>query len=158
MRYSYKTALSALTEYCYSEGFLEVTFDFKDVSTLYSHHHSPIYIPRRIKIEGRYNYEMKTYLMLHELGHHEMRKSWKRFEKRFPIVALAENHAHKKYERKLRRRQNYFVECLEEEIAAWDEGLKLARKFDIVINMDRFINIRTKCLIQYMNYYGTLKK
>ena len=44
---------------------------------------------------------------------------------------------------------------LEEEFLAWDAGLKLAQKFGIRINMERWIDLKSKCLKSYINYYAT---
>ncbi len=157
MRYSYKKALDILADYALSEGFLEVTFDHPSVSTLYPNHLSPTYEPRRIKIEGKYNYELQTYLLLHELGHHEIRKDWDTFAETFPIAARAEARWEKGYSRNLRRRKDYFVTSFEEEYKAWDEGLKLAQAYDIPINEKRWHKLRTDCLFSYMKYYSTLR-
>jgi Zn-dependent peptidase ImmA (M78 family) len=37
--------------------------------------------PNSIKIEGNLSYELQTYIFLHELGHHQLRKDWNEFHK-----------------------------------------------------------------------------
>jgi hypothetical protein len=157
MRYSYKKAREILAEYAYSEGFLEVTFDHNDVSTLATSHLDPIYAPRRIKIEGGYSYEFQTYLMLHELGHHELRKDWDMFKEDFPIIARAEAFRSKGYSRNFRRRKEYFVACFEEEYKAWEMGMVLAAQHGIPINFHRWNELKTQCLFAYMQYYSHLR-
>jgi len=157
MRYSYKQARETLAQYAYSEGFIEVLFDYDGVSTLFNNHLDPIYVPRRIKIEGKYDYEHQTYLMLHELGHHELRKDWEAFKAEFPITAKAEEFKSRGYERKFRRRKSYFVASFEEEYRAWDEGKKLAEEFEIPIHFERWNRLRTDCLFNYMKYYSQLR-
>ena len=58
---------------------------------------------------------------------------------------------------KYKRRVTYSVSCMEEEFKAWDEGLKLAEKLDIKINIKKWNEFKSKCLIGYIRYYGTKK-
>jgi hypothetical protein len=157
MRYPYKQAREILAQYAYDEGFESVVFDHNDISVLANSHLDPIYIPRKIKIEGKYNYELQTYLMLHELGHHELRKDWEVFGERFSITVKAEQHNKRGYSRNFRRRKEYFVEAFEEEYTAWNEGLVLAEVHGIPINFERWNKLRTECLFAYMKYYSTLR-
>lgn len=156
MRFSYKNALGALTEYAMNEGYSEIDTDHNDVSALYWNVNT-LNQPIGIYIEGKHTWEIKTYLMLHELGHHELRKNWRRFEKRFPVTAKAEKVYYETGDKRLKRRRDYIVSCLEEEYAAWDEGLKLGKRFEIKINMEKWIAFKSKCLKAYINYYATLK-
>lgn len=155
MRYSYKRALAQLVEYAYDEGYEKVVLNHNNVSFM-NKKEGTLNTPYSIYIEKTYTLEFKTYLFLHELGHHELRKDWAKFEKKLPVTAYAEQRSFKKGERKHMRRNSYKVASLEEEFLAWDEGFKLAEKFGIKINQDRWTDIKSKCLKSYINYYGTL--
>lgn len=157
MRYSYKRALDELAQYAIGEGYKDVSYNHNETSTIRWIHNS-LNTPRYIRIEGKHTLENKTYLMLHELGHHLLRKNWDKFKKRFPSSAYAE-HIHltdKVY--KYRRRVSYIVASLEEEYLAWDEGLKLAAKLGIKVNTEKFELLKTKCLSSYISHYANLKK
>lgn len=157
MRFSYKRALDDLTEYAIKEGYSEVVTDHNDISALYWDTNT-LNEPIGIYIEGKHTWEIKVYLMLHELGHHELRKNWKKFEKRFPVIAKAEKAYYLNGVKRYMRRTDYIVGCLEEEYAAWDEALKLGNKFEIKINMTKWGAFKSKCLKGYINYYATLKR
>jgi hypothetical protein len=43
---------------------------------------------------------------------------------------------------------------MEEEYKAWEEGLKLADNLGIKINPEKWLDIKTKCLIQYIRYFA----
>jgi hypothetical protein len=157
MRFSYKRALETLTEYAYSQGYEKVVLNHKGVSFM-NWRPRTLNEPISIYIEGKYTLEEKTYIFLHELGHHSLRKDWEEFEKRLPVIAYAE-HVHLVYnDKRYKRRDSYIVSSLEEEFMAWDEGLKLAAELGIKIKMQNWIDLKSKCLKSYINYYATLKK
>lgn len=155
MRYSYKRALNDLTEYAYGEGYKRVILNHKGVSFMNTVPKT-LNEPTSIYIEGSQPLEMKAYLFLHELGHHELRKDWKKFKKKLPVTAYAEMRNLKMGEGKYKRRNSYKVASLEEEFMAWEEGFKLGGKLGIKINMEHWIELKSKCLKSYINYYGTL--
>ena len=113
--------------------------------------------PSVIRIEGKYPVEIKVYLLLHELGHHQLRKDWSKFKKTLPVAAHAEHIHFVKKVGKYKRRVTYTVSCMEEEFKAWDEGFKLAMKLGIKINDTKWNALKSKCLISYMRYYATKK-
>lgn len=153
MRYSFKNALNVLTEFAYSEGYQKVTFDHNDSSYM-DWAMRTLNTPRIIKIEGKYNYEFKTYLLLHELGHHILRKNWNRFSKVLPIIADAEEQRLFNKDKRFINRRTYIVSSIEEEYKAWEAGLKLATKLEIKINSDRWNKLKSQCLMMYIRYYG----
>jgi hypothetical protein len=156
-RYSYKNALDRLTDYAISEGYAKIAFDHEGVSMI-EWHRNTLNEPKSIHIEGKHTLEIKTYLMLHELGHHELRKDWTKFESRFPMAAYAEYVNLTSKDKRYKRRNTYLVASLEEEFLAWDEGLKLAKLLKIKVNIDRWFEFKSKCLKSYINYYANLKK
>jgi hypothetical protein len=156
-RYSYKKALDRLKEYAYGEGYMLVTYTHEGISKI-TWSRRTLNEPNSIYIEGRHDLEIKTYLMLHELGHHEIRKDWEKFKQRFPVSAKAERVHLRTRDRKYMRRDSYVVASLEEEFMAWEEGLKLGKHLGIRVDMDKFINFKSRCLKGYINYFANLKK
>lgn len=153
-RYSYTGALSKLTEWAIKQGYSDITLDHHDTSQI-DWHRKTLNIPKDIKIEGKYPIELKCYLFLHELGHHQLRKDWSKFKKTLPASAHAEHFHFYRKVGKFKRRVTYTVSCMEEEFKAWDEGLKLAEKLGIRVNIEKWTMLKTKCLISYMRYYST---
>lgn len=156
-RYSYKKALGILNDYAVSEGYANIKFNHNGTSTI-TWVRNTLNEPKSIYIEGKYGLEIKTYLMLHELGHHQIRKDWRKFKKKLPVVAHAEQVHLELKDKRYKRRNSYIVSSLEEEFLAWDEGFKLGEKLGIRINMDKWIEFKSKCLKSYINYYANLKK
>ncbi len=152
MRYSYKIALNTITEWAQNEGY-EISFDHTDISQI-DWVKDSLNRPKDIKIQGKYSIEMKVYILLHELGHHQLRKDWNRFIKKLPVTAHAENQHFMTKDKRYKRRITYTVACMEEEFKAWEEGFKLGQKLGIRINEGKWDNFKAKCLISYMRYYG----
>lgn len=153
-RYSYTKALELLTEWANNEGYDDITFDHNDISYI-DWVKKSLNIPKKIRIEGKYPVEIKVYILLHELGHHQLRKNWDSFTKKLPITAHAEHVHFFKNDTKYKRRVMYTVSCMEEEFKAWEEGYKLGEELGIRINLDKWNTFKSKCLISYMRYYGS---
>ena len=152
-RYSYKGALEVLKTYAQKEGYKDIDLAYHDTSMiLYRIKKTPkIHIePKYIRIEDYKDYEIKTYVFLHELGHHELAKNWDKYRDRFPNVALAEFHADVYKDYNYRRRKNYHVNNLEEEFMAWEKGLELGIKLGIRINMTKWWELKNKCVKSYI--------
>lgn len=152
MRYSYIHALEILTKFAIKEGYKDISLD-GDVSFI-DWEPKSLNEPKKIKIEGNIDYEHQAYYFLHELGHHEIRKNWDKFKKKMPAAAIAEEKDNKIKKSMHTRRTSYIVSTIEEEIKAWDEALKLAKKLDIKINSKKWNALRTKCVMTYIRYYG----
>ena len=157
MRYSYKKALETLTAYAYSEGYSHVSLEHKGISCMYWRPKT-LNTPYKILIQSDKSLEIKSYLFLHELGHHELRKNWDEFELRMPTVAYAEYMAVNYKDYRYKRRKSYIVASLEEEYLAWDEALKLAETLGLWVDMDKWVELKSMCLKSYIVYYSTLKK
>lgn len=156
MGYSFKKALQILTKYATEEGY-SVTFDYKDISQI-NWISKSLNTPKVIKIQDKYNNEIKTYILLHELGHHELRKDWAKFESVLPVLAHAEAIHHYTKDGRLKRQVSYIVSSLEEEFKAWSESKILASKLEIKIDEIKWNKFKTKCLMEYIRYYGAPKK
>jgi hypothetical protein len=155
-RYNYTNALTRLSQWAYKEGYHDISFDHYDVS-LIDWKKGTLNEPNLIKIEGRYTKELQVYLFLHELGHHQLRKDWDKFERVLPISAEAEyKHIYLNL-KKYKRRVTYLVSCMDEEFKAWDEGYKLGIRLGIRINEVKWLDLKSWCLMQYMRYYSSKK-
>jgi hypothetical protein len=96
--------------------------------------------------------------MLHELGHYEIRKDLLRFESLLPVTYEAEVLGLSGLGGHLLRRDSFLVSNLSEEYMAWDEGLRLGLEMGIVVDMKKWVRLRTKCLKTYIIYYGNKLK
>lgn len=151
-RYNYTRALGELVAYAETEGY-RVVLDSNDISVIMWHHRT-LNFPKEIRIEGRYNNEYKVYLLLHELGHHILRKDWGKFSRVIPIAAYAEGMYQETRDSRYKRRITYDVSCVEEEFKAWDEGYKLAGRLGIRINMEKWLEFKSTCLMSHIRYYS----
>jgi hypothetical protein len=154
-RYNYTMALEKLTRWAEGEGY-EVIFDHDDISYI-EWYSETLNLPNNIKIENSQPIELKVYLLLHELGHHILRKDWGTFEEEFPIIAQAEQLHFYNNDIKYKRRVIYNVSCVEEEFRAWEEGYKLGKELDIRINYIKWCEFKSKYLLGYMRYYSNKK-
>lgn len=152
-RYNYSKALEILAQYAKDEGFKTVKFNH-DKTSYINWTRDSLNVPSVIRIEGKHSDEIKVYLMLHELGHHELRKYWLWFKREFPVLAKADEEFFYHRNRKLRKGLVYDVACMEEEFRAWEEGYKLAEVLSIKINQDEWFSLRSKCLMSYMKFYS----
>lgn len=138
------------------EGYDDITFDHHDISYI-DWEKDTLNSPKKIRIQGKFPIEIKVYVLLHELGHHQLRKNWDKFEKTLPVTAHAEHIHFVSNEGKYKRRVTYTVSCMEEEFKAWEEGFKLGEKLGIKINMNKWNTFKSRCLISYMRYYSAKK-
>jgi hypothetical protein len=155
-RYNYTKSLEKLTHWANNEGY-SINFDHDSISYI-NWEDGTLNWPKEIKIESKYTSEIKVYILLHELGHHQLRKDWNIFEREMPILAHAEKVHFYKNVSKYKRRIDYIVSSLEEEFKAWDEGHKLGILLGIRINEKKWHDIRTKSLFAYMKYYSEKKR
>lgn len=155
-RYSYKNALNILWDWSVKEGFVDINLTYSGTSQI-DWMKDTLNTPKDIKIQVA-SYEEQTYVFLHELGHHQLRKNWTKFHRELPTMAIAEEHLHYTSDRKLIRRQSYMVAHLEEEYKAWEEGFKLAEKLEIKINPAKWDVLKSKCLMSYIRYFAGVKK
>lgn len=155
-RYSYKKALDILLEWSVKEGFIDIDLKYTGTSQI-DWVKDTLNTPKDIKIE-KSTYEEQTYVFLHELGHHQLRKNWTKFHRELPTMAVAEEYLHYTSDRKLVRRRDYMVSHLEEEYKAWEEGFILGQKLGIKINMLKWTALKSKCLMTYIRHFAGVKK
>lgn len=142
----YKKALTILVKHANKLGFV-VDLNYDDVSMVTWER---LNNPCEIKIEKKLPVEEKVYVLLHELGHNELRKDWIEYKRLMPIAAYAESVKPKKY----RRRIGYYVSCVDEEFKAWDAGRVLADELGICIRKSVWNRLKSKYLMTYIRYFG----
>ena len=147
MSKQHKKSMCILIEYAKNQGFKKINLDFKGISMIYW---DDINTPSEILIERSYTTEMKVYLLLHELGHNEMRKDWDSFVNEYPMVAEAELDGGGK----LKRRIGFYVSCLEEEYKAWSLGYELGKSLGIKIDDKKWTELKNKCIMGYIRFFG----
>ncbi len=142
----YKKALKILIQHANNLGFV-VDLNYDDISMVTW---EKLNNPSDIKINKKLPVEEKVYVLLHELGHNELRKDWDEYKRVMPIVAYAESVKPKKY----RRRVGYYVSCVEEEFKAWELGRKLANELGISIRKTVWNKLKSKCIMTYIRYFA----
>jgi hypothetical protein len=145
-------ALKKVIRYGEKVGFKEIEFDGKTGESWIEWKEGSNNKPHIISIERTKNKENQLYFLLHELGHHELRKDWDYYRERFP--RLAESEQDLVCYRKLRRRLGYKIEILDEEYEAWGEGLLIAERLNIGIKFGNYMKLRDKSLMSYIRYFG----
>jgi hypothetical protein len=148
-RYSYKGALHKLITYAKDNGVKKIDINYNDFSYI---KFDDIGKPNKIMIESGKSYEIKVYLLLHELGHCKLRANWDIFTENLPYLADVEYYNDKKMKKTI----NYLVSCVEEEFKAWDFGYQLGNELGIRINKDKWNNLKYECLMSYINYYSNV--
>lgn len=155
MRKSFKKVFRNLVEYAKGEGYHKVLENHDNVSSI-TWERMSLNEPKSIYIQYGYNLEYKTYMLLHELGHHELRKDWESFRVRMSTIAKAEEAYYYEGLKHLKRRDGYIIGSLEEEYLAWDAGYKLGISLGIEIDEGNWNRIKFKCLKSYIKYYSKI--
>lgn len=93
-------------------------------------------------IKRRLNKETQTYITLHELGHLVL---FKHQDYGIRFASMCNARARKAY-----GTQVYRVGRVEEELAAWDEGRKIAQILGIPLNEKRYNRLRAHNVSSYM--------
>ena len=99
-----------------------------------------------IHINTKQNFEYQFYSLLHEVGHmiEHQNASW--YNKRYPGFYFSRNSL------------TYKISMLEEEINAWNKGLKLARKLGLYINDKNFHKYKAIYVSSYLSSIEKKKK
>jgi len=99
-----------------------------------------------ITINASQGAENRLFSLLHECGHVLLCSDEKRYKEAFPGVWDG-------VQDKRRSRSRFFrISLVEEEIAAWNEGLKLAKMLGIKINQKNWDKHKTDCLYTYLRW------
>ena len=99
-----------------------------------------------ITINASQGAENRLFSLLHECGHILLCQDEKRYKEAFPGVWNG-------IQDKRRSRGRFFrVSLVEEEMMAWNEGLKLAKRLGVNINEDKWNKHKTDCLYTYLRW------
>ena len=99
-----------------------------------------------ITINASQGLENRLFSLLHECGHILLCQNEKRYKEAFPGVWNG-------IQDKRKSRSRFFrVSVVEEEMMAWNEGLKLAKDLNIDINEDKWNKHKTDCLYTYLRW------
>jgi hypothetical protein len=95
------------------------------------------YSSKTISNNSRRTLENRVIYLAHECGHAKLYLDRKNiYTSLFPGF--------------LQKGINNKVSALEQEVLAWDEGLKIIKNLNIKININNFAKIKTKCLKDYI--------
>lgn len=97
----------------------------------------PLNKPKKIRLQSRSRAELEMFDLLHELGHHFLRKQWKSYVKRYPTTSAAE-FTRGEERHNLTRRVAYKLELIREEYDAWDMGVEIASKLGIKLDKEAY--------------------
>ena len=115
----------------------------------------PLNVPLEIIIKTNRKFpEHEIYDFLHELGHYNLCKNWKKYSKEYPLIHKADYEYYENGVTKYRRRVGYYAEMMKDECDAWNEGLKIARKLGIKVNLSKYRKYSAESLAHYVRFYG----
>lgn len=127
-----KENLRHLDRYCKRNGW----------EVIYEPHVSEEYtIAGKIKLRSTRKTEVIFYMFLHELGHMLMRVKDRSYRRRYAII----------FEGRYAT-DTYKITRVQEEMEAWDVGLRFARARGLKINDRKFQKVRAECLMTYLQW------
>ena len=97
-----------------------------------------------ISINNRQNYKNRTYALLHEIGHIEIFKNKKEWQKSFSIFTSDCTDG------RVKRSKKYQVSLIAEEIDAWRIGMSIAEDIGIFIDEEEYISMMNSCVFTYV--------
>jgi len=101
---------------------------------------------RQIIINTRSGAEIQLYALLHECGHLIIRKS-KDYKSKYPVSCKLQS-KNKQIEGSIA----YKMDVVREEIEAWDKGKDLAKRLNIHLDEQKFLNLVNKCVMTYIEW------
>ena len=99
-----------------------------------------------ITINASQGPENRLFSLLHECGHILLCADETRYKEAFPGVWNGVQ------DKRSSRSRFFRVSLVEEEMAAWNEGLKLAKRLGIKINRKNWDKHKTDCLYTYLRW------
>jgi hypothetical protein len=97
--------------------------------------------------------ETRFYTLLHEVGHIIIRKRWKKFSAAHPRYLDHPDHG---MDSRRERSKAYLIGLLAEEIEAWAQGLKFARRLGLFVDMYKFDNDKNSALMTYVDWVAEI--
>lgn len=114
-----------------------------DIDVAFVRHSGGNYVPGKATVSCTLSAEKQFFVLLHECGHHLVneRVSERRFRRGY-------------VERDPRalRTNVHRVDIVHEELEAWHEGLELAARLGLVIDIDRFNKVRAGYVLSYLKW------
>lgn len=111
-----------LVSYAQEQGYSVAFKNLKGKSSWISVNHKKIVIHKSSTVE------LQVYDMIHELGHSVQQKNSKTYQRAFAST----------YSDFSKQSQTFKIKILEEEIDAWNKGLKLSKRLGVEINKRNF--------------------
>jgi hypothetical protein len=96
-----------------------------------------------VHIDSRQHAESRFYTLLHECGHILISQTARQFAIDHPMYAFSSDIRSCKS-------KAYQVSLVAEEIEAWKRGRRLAKRFGLGVNDEKFNRIMTDCVISYI--------
>lgn len=144
----YLTSYNNLLKYCEKYG-IEVIECANKTSELEFEPSKSLELSEiKITINSNNSNEIKTYALLHELGHILLmndKKYKRRFSKKIREMDIDEKDTSP-------RSHIHRLEIIQEELDAWERGIMLAEKLQILINKRNIKKYKTKCLVCYIRF------
>lgn len=106
------------------------------------------YDEKLIKISNFLSKEEQRFTILHECGHLLLGQNKETYQKMFPI----QNRMDSSSETSKKKKLQYRIEVLKEEILAWDRGRELAKRLKIKINQKNWEKYKSSCLFTYIEW------
>ena len=99
--------------------------------------------PKRVLINSRNHPETRYYTLLHECGHLLVAQGAKQWAKDLPMYAYVQD-------ARVERSKAYRVSLVAEEIEAWKRGRRLGKRYNHIINHDKYDKLITQCVYSYI--------
>ncbi len=104
-----------------------------------------LFVERKvIMLNTRSSDRNQLFSLLHECGHFLSRRNKKKFSKKFKLLTELENSSRNK------KPLRYYTQEIEDEICAWNDGLKLAKRLSIKIDDELYFKYASRFLMGYM--------
>ena len=104
---------------------------------------------KTIHIDTRQHAESRFYTLLHECGHMLISQTARQFAIDHPMYAFSSDIRSSKS-------KAYQVSLVAEEIGAWKRGRRLAKRFGLEVNDEKFNRIMTDCVMSYITDAATI--
>lgn len=106
---------------------------------------------KTIYINSQYKYENKLYTLLHECGHLKTDKNLKTFLKYHPIYSTDQSDG------RIIKSKAYKVCLVSEELKAWHNGFRLAKKLGFEINKKNYDKVMVDSVFTYISWAGRVE-
>jgi hypothetical protein len=105
---------------------------------------------REIEICSRLSPETQLHDLLHECGHLILHLNHKKYRERFPYSDMAEDLKNLKHRKSRRKSKRYKIDEISEELEAWEQGKKLAKRLNILLDKEKYHRHMTEGVWSYI--------